>query len=108
MYPNEFTSYIDAAQVALYVFWLFFFGLVFWLRREDRREGYPLESDPTGKVKDRGFLLLPSPKTFLLRDGTTATAPNFKRELHYSRRLNGVAKDSGCFSFGSIDSVVAG
>jgi len=80
MYPNEFTSYIDAAQVALYVFWLFFFGLVFWLRREDRREGYPLESDPTGKVKDRGFLLLPSPKTFLLRDGTTATAPNFKRD----------------------------
>lgn len=80
MYPHEFTSYIDAAQVALYVFWVFFFGLIWWLRKEDRREGYPLESDPSGKVKDRGFLLLPRPKTFLLRDGTTATAPNFRRD----------------------------
>ncbi|MDP3377038.1 MAG: photosynthetic reaction center subunit H [Brevundimonas sp.] len=80
MYPNEFTSYLDAAQVALYVFWFFFFGLIFWLRREDRREGYPLESDPDGKVKDRGFLLLPEPKTFLLRDGTSVSVPNLKRD----------------------------
>jgi photosynthetic reaction center H subunit len=80
MYPNAFTAYIDGAQVALYVFWFFFFGLIFWLRREDRREGYPLESDPDGKVKDRGFLLLPSPKTFKLRDGTSVSVPNFKRD----------------------------
>lgn len=80
MYPHDFTGHIDLAQVTLYLFWAFFFGLVFWLRREDRREGYPLESDPTGQVKDRGFLLLPRPKTFLLRDGTTATAPNERRD----------------------------
>ncbi|TXM99400.1 photosynthetic reaction center subunit H, partial [Methylobacterium sp. WL103] len=30
--------------MVLYAFFLFFFGLVFWLRREDRREGYPLEA----------------------------------------------------------------
>ena len=80
MENGEITGYIDVAQITLYVFWAFFFGLIFWLRKEDRREGYPLESDPTGKVKDRGFLLLPRPKTFLLRDGTTATAPNFRRD----------------------------
>lgn len=71
---------IDGASLALYVFFAFFIGLIFWLRREDRREGYPLESDPTGRVKDRGFLLLPKPKTFLLRDGTTYTVPNASRD----------------------------
>ena len=39
------TGYIDVAQVALYAFWLFFFGLIFYLRGEDRREGYPLIED---------------------------------------------------------------
>lgn len=74
------TGYIDVPQIALYVFWAFFAGLVFWLRREDRREGYPLESDPSGKVKDRGFLLIPGQKTYRLRDGSTVTTPNFKRD----------------------------
>ena len=89
MYPSDFTGYIDLAQVTLYVFWLFFAGLIFWLRREDRREGYPLESDPTGQVKDRGFLLLPKPKTFLLRDGTTYSAPHDGRDARpvAARRL---------------------
>jgi photosynthetic reaction center H subunit len=39
------TQYIDVAQVVLYVFWVFFFGLIFYLRREDKREGYPLVYD---------------------------------------------------------------
>ncbi|MBV9775481.1 MAG: hypothetical protein JO143_00385 [Acetobacteraceae bacterium] len=39
------TSYIDVAQMTLYGFWIFFFGLIIYLRREDKREGYPLE-DP--------------------------------------------------------------
>ena len=78
---GEITGYIDVPQVALYVFWAFFFGLVFWLRGEDRREGYPLESDPSGKVKDRGFLLIPKPKTYLLRDGGSVATPAFQRDI---------------------------
>jgi photosynthetic reaction center H subunit len=74
------TGYIDVPQIALYVFWAFFAGLIFWLRKEDRREGYPLESDPNGKVKDRGFLLMPRQKTYRLRDGGTVTTPNYKRD----------------------------
>lgn len=42
---GAFTRYIDIPQVVLYVFWIFFAGLIYYLRREDRREGYPLESD---------------------------------------------------------------
>ncbi len=42
MQVGAITGYIDVAQVTLYVFWVFFAGLIFYLRREDRREGYPL------------------------------------------------------------------
>ena len=80
MYPGDFTSYIDLAQVSLYVFWFFLAGLIFWLRREDRREGYPLESDPTGQVKGIDSIFMAPPKTFLLRDGTTKTVPNDLRD----------------------------
>ncbi|MEO1276503.1 MAG: photosynthetic reaction center subunit H, partial [Pseudomonadota bacterium] len=30
---------IDLAQIALYAFWVFFIGLVFYLTREGMREG---------------------------------------------------------------------
>ena len=74
------TSYIDVAQITLYVFWIFFALLVFYIRKEDRREGYPLEIDPTGEVKAKGFLLIPEPKTFLLPHGGTFSAPNDVRD----------------------------
>ncbi|HEX2942424.1 MAG TPA: photosynthetic reaction center subunit H [Rhodopila sp.] len=68
------TGYIDVAQVALYAFWLFFAGLVFYLRREDKREGYPLVTERPGYTL-AGFPVPPSPKTFLLADGRTVLAP---------------------------------
>lgn len=43
---GAFTRYIDIPQVVLYVFWIFFVGLILYLRREDKREGYPLQRDP--------------------------------------------------------------
>src|SRR4249920_2872679 len=73
------TGYIDVAQIALYAFWIFFAGLIYYLHREDKREGYPLESDRSGgRVKVQGFPAIPRPKTYLLRDGRTVTTPNFK------------------------------
>ena len=42
--------YVDVAELALYSFFGFFLALVFYLRREDRREGYPLEDDISGRV----------------------------------------------------------
>lgn len=79
MIRGAITSHIDVAQVVLYAFWIFFSGLIFYLRREDRREGYPLESEDLG-VGDRGFLLIPEPKKFLLSDGSVVLAPNFERD----------------------------
>jgi len=74
------THYIDYAQVALYAFWIFFAGLVYYLRREDKREGYPLISDRSANVTVQGFPSMPAPKVFLLRNGTTYEAPPGRRE----------------------------
>lgn len=72
---------IDFAQITLYVFWIFFAGLIFYLRREDRREGYPLYSEVSGAQKSKGFLLIPEPKTFSLHHGGTVSVPNFVNEM---------------------------
>lgn len=74
------TSHIDVAQLVLYAFWIFFAGLVFYLRREDRREGYPLEWDTPGRRRDDGFLFIPSPKRFLLQHGGSQLAPREERD----------------------------
>ncbi|MEA1830685.1 photosynthetic reaction center subunit H [Methylobacterium durans] len=72
---GEITGYVDVAQVVLYAFWIFFAGLVFWIRREDRREGYPLEAEVTGTLKSPDPILIPTPKLFHLSDGKVKTAP---------------------------------
>lgn len=56
---TEYTEYFDFAQVALYLFWIFFAGLIIYLRREDKREGYPLEDDRGGRVEVQGFPAAP-------------------------------------------------
>lgn len=69
------TGYIDVAQVVLYLFWIFFAGLLYYLHAEDKREGYPLESEGRGRVKIQGFPPIPSPKTFRLANGGSVTVP---------------------------------
>ena len=76
------TGYFDVAQIVLYVFWIFFAGLVFYLHSEDKREGYPLESDRSlGRVRVQGFPAIPRPKYFKLTDGTTVQAPREEKDL---------------------------
>ncbi|VVT11102.1 photosynthetic reaction center subunit H [Erythrobacter sp. EC-HK427] len=73
---------IDLAEIALSLFFLFFLALVFWLRREDRREGYPLEDAVTGHVGQYGGpLSTAAPKTFKLPFGKgTVSYPRSRRE----------------------------
>ncbi len=40
----------DVAELAFLLFFGFFIALVFYLNRESRREGYPLEDEQTGKI----------------------------------------------------------
>lgn len=74
------TGYIDVAQLVLYVFWIFFFGLVYYLQKESKREGFPLETVyPSGEMRQTpGFVGMPTPKTFLLPHGEPVTVPNDK------------------------------
>ena len=61
---RNFTPYIDITQMVLYAFWFFFFGLMLYLRREDKREGYPLVSNEPGRTH-QGFPAHPGPKEFI-------------------------------------------
>jgi photosynthetic reaction center H subunit len=61
---------LDGAQIALYAFWLFFALLVIYLRKEDKREGYPLENED-GSKKD-GWPAVPAKKAYIAQDGTEA------------------------------------
>ena len=81
MNKGAITGYFDVAQIMLYAFWIFFAGLIIYLRKEDKREGYPLESDRSGRVKVQGFPAMPAPKTFTLQDGGTVQAPRAERDL---------------------------
>ena len=70
---------LDVAELVFYLFFGFFLCLVWYLNRESRREGYPLEDDLTGKVgNDVGRLDFSSPKRFQL--------PLRPRHLHSGRR----------------------
>ena len=72
---------IDLAQVALYLFWIFFAGLIYYLQRENMREGYPLEDEEGNPAPNTGPFPLPSPKTFRLPHGRgEVTVPDMKPE----------------------------
>ena len=73
------TGYIDLAQIMLYVFWIFFAGLIWYLVMENHREGYPMESSSNGRVVVKGFPI-PEPKTFLLEGGKSVTVPDLTRK----------------------------
>ncbi len=64
----------DVAQIAIYVFWGSFAALIWYLRREDHREGYPLVGDYEGQ-EIFSVPPLPTPKTFTMADGHEVKAP---------------------------------
>lgn len=76
MQTGAITDYIDVAQVVLYLFWGFFAVVLIHLRREDKREGYPLQSETPRRVRAQGFPAMPAPKMFRLSNGETVTVPN--------------------------------
>ena len=81
MQTGAITGYIDVAQLALYAFWIFFAGLVYYLRGEDKREGYPLETEARGRRGPvQGFPPMPKPKTYLLQHGGIRVLPNYKND----------------------------
>lgn len=73
---------LDVAELTFYLFFIFFLGLVWYLNRESRREGYPLEHDISGAVgEDIGRLDYSKKKVFRLPHGLgTYTPENVPRD----------------------------
>lgn len=89
------TQYVDVAQLVLYAFWVFFFGLIYYLVRENHREGYPMDNGrDEGGPRIEGWPPVPASKTYLHEDGhvTLSPDPNRPDGVHQSQpahRWNG-------------------
>lgn len=64
----------DVAELAFLLFLGFFVALVFYLNRESRREGYPLEDEDTGRIHP-GSLFDGDKKRFALPNGRGTYVP---------------------------------
>lgn len=81
MYVGELVGNFDVATLVTAIFFVsFFLGLIVYLRMEDRREGYPLEDDLSGKLEAMGPHAMSPPKTFHLLHGGTNSVPNDARD----------------------------
>lgn len=65
---------LDVAELAFLLFFGFFVALVFYLNKESRREGYPLEDEETGKIHP-GSLFDGEKKVFNLPNGRGTYVP---------------------------------
>jgi len=65
---------LDVAELTFWLFFFFFIGLVIYLNRESRREGYPLESEWDGKLESAP-LISAEKKVFKLPHGRGTYIP---------------------------------
>jgi len=69
IFSGEFVTGIDLVDVTLWLFTIFFLGLVVYLQRESSREGYPSRDEMTNKKQPAPFFFRPGKKTFILPNG---------------------------------------
>ena len=78
METGAITQYIDVAQIVLYIFWAFFAGIIYYLLRENHREGYPLDNGRENGPRQVGWPF-PDPVTYKLEDGREIKIPDVNR-----------------------------
>lgn len=73
METGAINAHFDVALIVLYAFWIFFAGLVFYLQRESRREGFPMVADgyleQRARKGDMGLSTPPRKRYLSLFDG---------------------------------------
>src|SRR3990167_9443538 len=79
METGAITQYVDVAQLVLYAFWAFFAGLIYYLLRENHREGYPMAPGRENGPKTDGWPAVPKPKTYKLANGHAVLSPDHSR-----------------------------
>ncbi|XDA98913.1 photosynthetic reaction center subunit H [Sulfitobacter sp. LCG007] len=71
---QTFFGNFDLASLSIWLFWVFFALLIFYLQRENMREGYPLQSEDGQPSANQGMFPVPDDKTFLLPHGRGAVS----------------------------------
>lgn len=100
MVGETFFGDFDLASAAIWLFWIFFAGLIYYLQTENMREGYPLRDDDDGVPANESLFPLPKEKTFILRDGKgTLTVPS--RAYEDSKMRDGLALAQSSAATGS-------
>ena len=79
METGAITQYVDVAQLVLYLFWLFFAGLIYYLLRENHREGYPMESGRANGPHIEGWPPVPEAKTYRHSNGHETYSPDLNK-----------------------------
>lgn len=80
MVGTTFFGNFDLASAAIWAFWIFFAGLIYYLQTENMREGYPLVDEQGKTAPNQGPYPVPADKTFHLRDGRgELTVPSGQR-----------------------------
>jgi photosynthetic reaction center H subunit len=79
METGAITQYVDVAQLVLYAFWAFFAGLIYYLLRENHREGYPMDPGRANGPKIEGWPAVPESKVYKLANGHEMLSPDPNR-----------------------------
>lgn len=79
METGAITQYVDVAQLVLYAFWIFFAGLIYYLLRENHREGYPMDPGRANGPRTDGWPAVPRSKTYRLANGHEVLSPDPSR-----------------------------
>ncbi len=81
-------QHLDGVQILVAAFFAFFGCLIYYLRQEDKREGYPMEDlTPTNRPIE-GFPAVPPPKVYnLLKGGTTQMPHHYGSSAVRAQRL---------------------
>ena len=78
---EPFFANFDLAALAIWLFWIFFAGLIYYLQTENMREGFPLVDENGNDSGITSFLPLPAPKTFTRPHGLPdVTVPAYEGE----------------------------
>jgi photosynthetic reaction center H subunit len=80
MAPGSITDHIDLTESALVIFFLGFFATVWYLRRLDKREGYPMKASPFDDKPLLGYPVPPDPVTYKMHEGGETVAPHLDRD----------------------------
>lgn len=95
MVGTTFFGNFDLASAAIWMFWIFFAGLIYYLQTENMREGYPLVDDNGDPAANQGPFPVPSAKTFRLpHDRGEYKMPSPENEAEHLRTDLALARTS--------------